>query len=275
MKYAEYAPCSLLKPYVIRFWEVEFDIPKGKVTHQPDCCTASTHLIFCLKTILKTLQNRKIISAYPANLVTPLTVPVINILEGVHLSVGVEFTTTGFHKLWQIPMQEITSSGAVLHDLQALIGAEALCVYWQLIETDCSAARFSILEHFLLSRLKKTCTRYGLVEGAIRVIEQKPRSLQIRSIAQQLHCTERTLERHFKDQLGISPKTYARIQRFIQIRNQLFENPNWTWRQALADGEYYDQAHFIKEFVEFSGRPPSAYISHMNKAEEFFAKRFN
>ena len=275
MKYVEYPLSPLLKPFVNRVWEFEMDVPMGEVIHQPDCCTATTHFMFNLKPPFKTKRGDQLIQAHATNLITPLTQPVINILEGTHLHIGVEFTITGFHRLWQIPLYAINSSDTVLYDLQAVIGSEALRIYNQLGEAQTTAQRFDLLEKFLLQHINSKPTKAGLVEGVEQLVQQEPDSVLIDQLIKQLYCSESTLLRHFKEQLGISPKTYLRIQRFQRIRNQLLEKPGWRWQTGLVNVDYYDQAHFINEFVAFSGRSPSRYKNSMNEVEEFFSKCFH
>jgi AraC-like DNA-binding protein len=275
MKYVEYLLSPLLKPFVNRVWEFELAVPMGEVIHQPDCCTATTHFLFNLKPPFKTKRGDKLIQAHATNLITPLTQPVINRLEGTHLHIGVEFTLTGFHRLWQIPLSAIHLSDTALYDLQAVIGPEALRVYNQLGEAQTTAQRFDRIEKFLLGHINRKPTKAGLVEGVEQLVQQAPESVSIDKLIKQLYCSESTLLRHFKEQLGISPKTYLRIQRFQRVRNQLLEKPNWSWQDGLVHVDYYDQAHFIKEFVAFSGRSPSGYTNSMNEVEAFFSNCFH
>ncbi|MBD2705837.1 AraC family transcriptional regulator [Spirosoma sp. BT702] len=275
MKYVEYPLSPLLKPFVTRVWEFEMDVPMGDVIHQPDCCTATTHFMFNLKPPFKTRRGDQLIQANITNLITPLTKPVINILEGAHLHIGVEFTLTGFHRLWQIPLYAINSSDTVLYDLQAVIGPEARRVYNQLGEAQTTVQRFDLMEKFLLRHINSKPTKAGLVEGVEQLVKKEPESVLIDKLLKQLYCSESTLLRHFNEQLGISPKTYLRIQRFQRVRNQLLEKTDWRWQTGFVHVDYYDQAHFIKEFVAFSGRSPSRYKTSMNEVEAFFSKCFH
>ena len=251
------------------------DVPMGEVIHQPDCCTATTHLMFNLKPPFKTKRGDQLIQANATNLITPLTQPVINRLEGTHFHIGVEFTLTGFYRLWQIPLSAINSSDTVVYDLQAVIGSEALGVYNQLGEAQTRAQRVDVMEKFLLRHIPSKPTKAGLVEGVEQLAQQAPESVLIEKLIQHLYCSESTLLRHFKEQLGISPKTYLRIERFQRVRHQLLEQPDWRWQTGLDHVDYYDQAHFINEFVAFSGRSPSRYKRSMTEVEAFFSRCFH
>ena len=65
----------------------------------------------------------------------------------------------------------------------------------------------------------------------------------------------------FREFTGLSPKTLARILRFnraVAMLNRISE-PRWT-EIALTSG-YYDQAHLIRDFVQFSGSTPRDFVA--------------
>lgn len=49
------------------------------------------------------------------------------------------------------------------------------------------------------------------------------------------------------------------MQRFLQARRWLDEHPAGNWRDLPALLGYYDQAHFIHEFRDFTGQSPTLY----------------
>ncbi len=63
----------------------------------------------------------------------------------------------------------------------------------------------------------------------------------------------------FRDQVGLAPKTLARIHRFqcALARVQAGCNPDWC-ELALHCG-YYDQSHLIHDFRQFTGLAPTAF----------------
>jgi AraC-like DNA-binding protein len=70
----------------------------------------------------------------------------------------------------------------------------------------------------------------------------------------------RQFERRFKAVAGFSPKYFARICRFQSAKNKY----NAGRRERMTDVaylcDYYDQAHFNREFKEFSGVKPLLYF---------------
>jgi transcriptional regulator GlxA family with amidase domain len=75
------------------------------------------------------------------------------------------------------------------------------------------------------------------------------------------YTTKRTLERHFLEQVGLHPKTFSRLVRFIAVIQFIESNLNVKWRQLADIFGYYDQSHFIHEFKSLTGRLPNDYFS--------------
>src|SRR5262249_56892540 len=59
----------------------------------------------------------------------------------------------------------------------------------------------------------------------------------------------------------MTPKLFSRIQRFQQTRTFIQQNLSINWATLAVDLGYFDQSHFIREFVEFSGLSPTDYIN--------------
>jgi transcriptional regulator GlxA family with amidase domain len=84
--------------------------------------------------------------------------------------------------------------------------------------------------------------------------------------------SERSLERYFKQWIGLTPKFYSRIIRFAHIF-ELVNKDQKNWAEISAQAGFYDQAHFIKNFRAFTGEEPSKYgFKEANMANFFLQK---
>jgi AraC-like DNA-binding protein len=82
--------------------------------------------------------------------------------------------------------------------------------------------------------------------------------------------SERSLERKFRQHIGISPKLFSRINRF-QEAFRLLKNNNYIKLSDIAfDAGYTDQSHFIREFKEFTGFAPYKYQKEFGPINEDF-----
>jgi transcriptional regulator GlxA family with amidase domain len=90
----------------------------------------------------------------------------------------------------------------------------------------------------------------GAVAAAVARVERGGQ--RIDRIAKDLGLHMR-LERMFAREVGLPPKTFARIVRFQGVLRGAGDRT----AIALACG-YYDQAHLIRDFKEFAGEAPFA-----------------
>jgi AraC-like DNA-binding protein len=80
-----------------------------------------------------------------------------------------------------------------------------------------------------------------------------------------LYMTERTFERRFLAQVGVTPAAYCKVCRFKSAL-QLLENSNGTNLTSVAyHTGYSDQSHFIRNFREFTTFTPKQYLLALNR----------
>lgn len=77
-------------------------------------------------------------------------------------------------------------------------------------------------------------------------------------LAEQTGLTLRSLERLCKRYFGFPPKIVLRRQRFLRSLAHFMGNGGRSWSESL-DRQYFDQAHFVREFRSFMGMTPSEY----------------
>ena len=94
----------------------------------------------------------------------------------------------------------------------------------------------------------------GLVRAAVALIGRSRGGLSVARVARLLDVHPRRLERVFKQEVGLSPKRYARGVRFSQAKLQIAQGkPLVAVAGALG---FADQAHLCREFKAWSGRTP-------------------
>jgi methylphosphotriester-DNA--protein-cysteine methyltransferase len=76
--------------------------------------------------------------------------------------------------------------------------------------------------------------------------------------AREQRIDPRTLERRFVARMGMTPKQYARIERFKQSYRQLSSHRPGERRTHLE--AYYDESHFSREFRHFVGTSPRSWL---------------
>ena len=65
----------------------------------------------------------------------------------------------------------------------------------------------------------------------------------------------------FREQLGVPPKTMARILRFQKAVRLLGTSTQLRWAEIALRCGYYDQAHFNRDFRDFAGASPGEFLA--------------
>lgn len=82
---------------------------------------------------------------------------------------------------------------------------------------------------------------------------------RIRRVTDQIALSPKRFIERFKADVGVTPKRYCRLLRFQRAVSRAHDAGPTDWTTlALACG-YFDQAHLIHDFREFSGLTPTAY----------------
>ena len=82
----------------------------------------------------------------------------------------------------------------------------------------------------------------------------------VTEIAEQLQMNGMQLERLSKRVFGFPPKLLIRRQRFLRTLALLMRQPEAKWGEIL-DPQYYDQAHFNRDFQRFFSMSPKQYLA--------------
>lgn len=94
-------------------------------------------------------------------------------------------------------------------------------------------------------------------DAAVGLIERSGGALPVAALAAALGTSERTLRRRFADEVGVSVKTFAQVERYRQAHRLLLHTPGATWRDVCERFGYADQAHFVRAFHRFTGASPT------------------
>jgi AraC-like DNA-binding protein len=114
----------------------------------------------------------------------------------------------------------------------------------------------AILQTFLVKH-RRFQTIDPLALNAAQRLMMKAGNLLIGKMAGDFSTTERQLERRFQQWIGTSPKRFAALLRF-QKSLELLKN-GMVGAEVAYECGYFDQAHFIQEFKNFTGVSPQKY----------------
>ncbi|HVW84706.1 MAG TPA: AraC family transcriptional regulator, partial [Bryobacteraceae bacterium] len=103
------------------------------------------------------------------------------------------------------------------------------------------------------------------VQRAIEAIAQAHGTIDLDWIARQCNLSPRHFRRRCLEESGLTPKVLCRILRFRHAAS-LARAKSRDWAAIAAEAGYFDQAHLIRDFREFTGRTPVAVFSNPEPA---------
>lgn len=179
--------------------------------------------------------------------------------QGEQYGLQVNFTPVGAYLFLGLPMHEITNR---IVELDEALGPDGPRLAERLAETPEWATRFTMVDEFIGRRMASARRPAPGVVWSWRRIIETGGNVSVSELASELGFSRKHLNALFREQVGLPPKTVARIVRFDRATRVLAGGKPW----AVIAGEagYYDQAHLIRDFREFSGFTPGEYAVHRN-----------
>lgn len=172
--------------------------------------------------------------------------------------IQVNFTPFGAYQFLHLPMHLLSNRVIELDDL---LGPVAHQLVERLQETPSWEARFALLDAFISTRLTAGRAPTASVASAWHQLHQTDGGLGIGALAAELGCSQKHLIAQFHEQIGLPPKTLARILRFRHALRCLEHSEGARWSEIALDCGYYDQAHFIRDFRAFTGSAPGDFLA--------------
>lgn len=269
MPYKEYLPDPLLRPYVECYWQFlsGADARGGQPMQR---CLPLGSMEIIVQTDLRPCEilgsDGKFEKSSDIYLTGLYTDTAFWRQEEETSMFGIRLKPEGLIELFCRPVSIVINS---VVDAEHIMGASAKCMCAEMAGLTDPSLLIAIAEKYLLARLWNLNDRYNHAVNACRIIRSSAGNLTVEVLAGKLFLSRRQLERSFKEHIGMSPKTYQRIIRF---RNAYFKirsanEGQVSWTQLSYSCGYSDQAHFVRDFRDFTGEVPTLVKSHR---EDYF-----
>ena len=164
----------------------------------------------------------------------------------------------GAYALLGVPLDELSGS---LLDLSDLAGRDGRRLGDAVRGLATWNERFAALDEFLLQRTDGAPAPAPEVRWAWRRLVSSAGAVPIGSLAREVGWSHKHLISKFRQQIGLPPKTTARLLRFEHVWRRLGDARPAHWDRIAADGGYSDQSHLIRDFREFTGGSPAEFLA--------------
>ncbi|MBI4752173.1 MAG: AraC family transcriptional regulator [Acidobacteria bacterium] len=173
--------------------------------------------------------------------------------------IGVHFKPGGAFPLFRMPADELKDTAVSLETLWKI---HATVLHEQLLAAATPLLKVRLLEQFLLAQAARPWERHPAVAFALNEFTRGPLTRPISEITDQIGLSSRRFIQVFKQETGLTPKVFCRIQRFQKVLATIGMNQDIDWVDLALECGYFDQAHFIHDFRSFAGLSPSTYLAH-------------
>jgi AraC-like DNA-binding protein len=185
---------------------------------------------------------------------------------------SVQFQPGVLTKFLRLPLPEFTN---VRIDAEAVLAAEIRQVQEQLVNAPTYAAILAQVEAYLWRRVQRLRITFEPFDRALRALAATPQGYSLDQLAHEACLSVSQLERRFVQQLGVSPKLYARIARFSRAHALKHAHPELDWLHVAVACGYYDYQHLGKDFRQFAHATPPALLLAQAQAPDRLARLGN
>ncbi|WP_374442718.1 helix-turn-helix domain-containing protein [Epilithonimonas sp.] len=166
----------------------------------------------------------------------------------------VYFTETGFAHFATHPAHELFNLSLSLKDI--FRKDDVSRVEDLLSDARNDQQRLHITEQFLLSQLKER-EQDQLISEAVRLIYTSKGNIRIKDLNERLFISQSPFEKRFRKVVGISAKKFASIVRFNNVLSSM--NGLKSLEEICYENGFFDQAHFIHNFKQYTGQTPEQF----------------
>jgi AraC-like DNA-binding protein len=173
--------------------------------------------------------------------------------SGHVLAFAIFLTPLSLWPLFRIPSNVIFNKD---YDAEHLLGRAILDLWSELAECATFEDRVFAAEHYLLPFVSRARGRTLITKTAHHMLDRKG-AVRIDAIADQARLSVRQYERRFVEEIGLTPKTFARTTRFQRAFDAKRFFPGRTWLSIAHEFGYFDQMHMVRDFRLLCGIAPS------------------
>jgi len=131
--------------------------------------------------------------------------------------------------------------------------------------------KFALAEKLLLAQYGPDLRLNPCVDYAVEQILLHPAQTTIAHLSAKIGYSHKHLIRLFRDHTGLSPKEFLKIIRFQKAISRIDAPAAGGWTAIAAASGYYDQAHFIHEFKNYSGFTPAQFVEQQRAFTNYVA----
>jgi AraC-like DNA-binding protein len=170
---------------------------------------------------------------------------------GRSLGMQVNLDPLAARALFDVPLHELAHRAVALDDV-----LDEPFLVERLAEAPSWDHRFALLDNTLARRLAGSRPSPEIA-WAWRELRRTHGRVAVGRLADELGWTRKRIVARFRDEVGLPPKSVARLLRFERARELAGTMP---WAELAFECGFSDQSHLINEFRRVTGRTPETFL---------------
>ena len=261
-------PAEHLKPFIKDYLLLRYVFDKSKpIPIKPFPANTQHCLVFYLKGCVMTYNSEtNVYNSFAKISLNGSQITRFDFhLSQDYLMFSVNFQPNVLSKFLRLPLTEFINDRI---DAEAILNPEINQVYENMTNAINYEHIVKIAEEYLWKRIQKVKIAFDPIDKVALLLNEKPSIFSVEKLADLACLSISQLERRFINETGISPKFYARINRFSQAYSLKEKQPNTDWLGIALETGYHDYQHLVKDFKQFSGTTPNSLLQAQAKSPE-------
>ncbi len=248
LAYTEHLPPPDLAPWVACFWRIRGTVDGGApYFHRvlPDGCAD----------LLFDLGSARRAGGSPADLVGPMSQASLHPMQGTVDLLGIRLRPGVVNVFTGIPGDRVLDSAAPLAELPVALRPSIAAL------SEAPQTALSCLVAACRKRVAELDPPDALIRHALGRWSRAERGMPaVAVLARDIGLSERSFERRFVAQVGLSPVRYRRLARLRAVL-KLHASGVRDWAHLAAATGFSDQSHLVRDCRVFTGLTPSEWAA--------------
>jgi len=234
-------PCAALQSLIEFFYEISWNMSAGEKQLIESLPAPTVHLIF---------MNGE------AEISGPIMRRFSYLMENKGYLFGAKFWPGSIRTICDTHLSNLTDKRL---PAERILGNSVFPVAKEFFCSDQADERLSIVQNYLLSLYKPNDEKLPIIKKIFEDIDQQKTIFTVAQLAVLQQMTVRSLQRLFKEYIGVSPKWAIQLFRLREAAQQMESQSRINFSQLALELGYSDQAHFSKHFKRITGKTPKSY----------------
>jgi len=248
-RYARRLPPTDLAPWITHFWMVSWDLRGLDPYQQETLPHPNVHVVF---------------EEGASQVIGVATDRFARVLAGKSQVFGIKFKPGGFRPILGKPLSTITNRSL---SARRLLGPVAEQLETATAQASSEAPLVEAASCWLRSILPAPDPAIAEVDQLVASILEVSEILTVDALAHRTGISKRSLQRIFRDYVGVPPKWVIRRYRLHELVGRLNARVRLNWSQVALDLGYFDQAHLVNDFRSVTGYSPRQYQRRLQPTE--------